>query len=162
MVTWGFLTIGIFLGAHWAYSVLGWGGYWGWDPVENASLMPWLTGTAFLHSVMMQEKRGMLKMWNMWLVFATFWLAILGNVPDAQRHHQFGSRFCAVVDWRLVRLVPVAQPRGLRCFLRAEQIAPCGVSTSWSRWFRANRVSCSTICCCWWLASRFCGERCSR
>ncbi|HZQ68103.1 MAG TPA: heme lyase CcmF/NrfE family subunit [Terriglobales bacterium] len=79
MVTWGFLTVGIFLGAHWAYSVLGWGGYWGWDPVENASLMPWLTGTAFLHSVMMQEKRGMLKVWNMWLVFATFWLAILGT-----------------------------------------------------------------------------------
>ncbi len=79
MVTWMFLTCGIFLGAHWAYSVLGWGGYWGWDPVENASLMPWLTGTAFLHSVMMQEKRGMLKVWNMWLVFITFWLAILGT-----------------------------------------------------------------------------------
>ena len=79
MVTWAFLTCGIFLGAHWAYSVLGWGGYWGWDPVENASLMPWLAGTAFLHSVMMQEKRGMLKVWNMWLVFATFWLAILGT-----------------------------------------------------------------------------------
>jgi cytochrome c-type biogenesis protein CcmF len=76
MVTWAFLTCGVFLGAHWAYAVLGWGGYWGWDPVENASLMPWLTGTAFLHSVMMQEKRGML---NMWLVFATFWLAILGT-----------------------------------------------------------------------------------
>src|SRR5579863_2761288 len=79
MVTWAFLTCGIFLGSHWAYSVLGWGGYWGWDPVENASLMPWLAGTAFLHSVMMQEKRGMLKVWNMWLVFATFWLAILGT-----------------------------------------------------------------------------------
>jgi cytochrome c-type biogenesis protein CcmF len=79
MVTWGFLTCGVFLGAHWAYSVLGWGGYWGWDPVENASLMPWLVGTAFLHSVMMQEKRGMLKTWNMWLVFGTFWLAILGT-----------------------------------------------------------------------------------
>jgi cytochrome c-type biogenesis protein CcmF len=79
MVTWGFLTCGIFLGAHWAYAVLGWGGYWGWDPVENASLMPWLVGTAFLHSVMIQEKRGMLKVWNMWLVFATFWLAILGT-----------------------------------------------------------------------------------
>jgi cytochrome c-type biogenesis protein CcmF len=79
MVTWCFLTIGVFLGAHWAYSVLGWGGYWGWDPVENASLMPWLTGTAFLHSVMMQEKRGMLKIWNMWLIFATFWLSILGT-----------------------------------------------------------------------------------
>ncbi len=79
MVTWGFLTCGIFLGAHWAYSVLGWGGYWGWDPVEIASLLPWLTGTAFLHSVMMQEKRGMLKVWNMWLIFITFWLAILGT-----------------------------------------------------------------------------------
>jgi cytochrome c-type biogenesis protein CcmF len=79
MVTWGLLTCGIFLGAHWAYAVLGWGGYWGWDPVENASLMPWLVGTAFLHSVMMQEKRGMLKVWNMWLVFAAFWLAILGT-----------------------------------------------------------------------------------
>jgi cytochrome c-type biogenesis protein CcmF len=79
MVTWLFLTCGIFLGMHWAYSVLGWGGYWGWDPVENASLLPWLTGTAFLHSVMMQEKRGMMKMWNMWLIFTTFFLAIFGT-----------------------------------------------------------------------------------
>jgi cytochrome c-type biogenesis protein CcmF len=80
MVTWLFLTCGIFLGAHWAYSVLGWGGYWGWDPVENASLMPWLTGTAFLHSVMMQEKRGMMKAWNVWLIFVTFMLTILGTL----------------------------------------------------------------------------------
>ena len=80
MVTWLFLTCGIFLGAHWAYSVLGWGGYWGWDPVENASLMPWLTGTAFLHSVMMQEKRGMMKNWNAWLIFSTFMLTILGTL----------------------------------------------------------------------------------
>jgi cytochrome c-type biogenesis protein CcmF len=79
MVTWCFLTCGIFLGAHWAYSVLGWGGYWGWDPVENASIFPWLTGTAFLHSVMMQEKRGMLKTWNVWLIFCTFLLSILGT-----------------------------------------------------------------------------------
>ena len=80
MVTWLFLTCGIFMGAHWAYSVLGWGGYWGWDPVENASLMPWLTGTAFLHSVMMQEKRGMMKNWNVWLIFSTFLLTILGTL----------------------------------------------------------------------------------
>src|ERR1700723_3707444 len=80
MVTWLFLTCGIFMGAHWAYSVLGWGGYWGWDPVENASLMPWLTGTAFLHSVMMQEKRGMMKSWNVWLIFSTFLLALLGTL----------------------------------------------------------------------------------
>jgi cytochrome c-type biogenesis protein CcmF len=79
MVTWAFLSCGIVLGSHWAYYVLGWGGYWGWDPVENASLLPWLAGTAFLHSVMMQEKRGMLKIWNMWLIFSTFMLAIFGT-----------------------------------------------------------------------------------
>jgi cytochrome c-type biogenesis protein CcmF len=79
MVTWMFLTIGIFLGMHWAYAVLGWGGYWGWDPVENASFMPWLTGTAFLHSVMMQEKKGMMKSWNVWLIFSTFLLTLLGT-----------------------------------------------------------------------------------
>jgi cytochrome c-type biogenesis protein CcmF len=80
MVTWLFLTCGVFLGAHWAYAVLGWGGYWGWDPVEIASLLPWLTGTAFLHSVMMQEKRGMMKIWNVWLIFITFMLSILGTL----------------------------------------------------------------------------------
>ena len=80
MVTWLFLTCGICLGMHWAYAVLGWGGYWGWDPVENASLMPWLAGTAFLHSVMMQEKRGMMKGWNVWLIFCTFMLSILGTL----------------------------------------------------------------------------------
>jgi cytochrome c-type biogenesis protein CcmF len=80
MVAWLFLTCGIFLGAHWAYSVLGWGGYWGWDPVENASLLPWLSTTAFLHSVMMQEKRGMMKIWNVWLIFVTFMLSILGTM----------------------------------------------------------------------------------
>jgi cytochrome c-type biogenesis protein CcmF len=80
MVAWLFLTCGIVLGAHWAYSVLGWGGYWGWDPVEIASLLPWLSGTAFLHSVMMQEKRGMMKKWNMWLIFITFLLSIFGTL----------------------------------------------------------------------------------
>ena len=80
MVTWLFLTCGICLGMHWAYAVLGWGGYWGWDPVENASFLPWLTGTAFLHSVMMQEKRGMMKAWNVWLIFGTFMLSILGTL----------------------------------------------------------------------------------
>jgi len=79
MVAWCFQSLGILLGAHWAYAVLGWGGYWGWDPVENASLLPWLTGTAFLHSVMMQEKRGMMKVWNVWLVFSTFLMCILGT-----------------------------------------------------------------------------------
>jgi cytochrome c-type biogenesis protein CcmF len=76
---WLFLGVGILLGARWSYSELGWGGYWGWDAVENASLMPWLTGTAFLHSLMIQEKRGMLKVWNVSLVLATGTLAIMGT-----------------------------------------------------------------------------------
>src|SRR6476646_1407429 len=80
MVTWLFQSCGIVLGAGWAYHVLGWGGYWGWDPVENASLLPWLSGTAFLHSVMMQEKKGMMKIWNIVLVSATFFLCILGTL----------------------------------------------------------------------------------
>jgi cytochrome c-type biogenesis protein CcmF len=79
MAAWMFLGIGILLGALWSYSELGWGGYWGWDAVENASLMPWLTGTAFLHSLMIQEKRGMLKVWNVSLVLATGTLAIMGT-----------------------------------------------------------------------------------
>lgn len=79
IVTWLFQSTGICLGMGWAYTVLGWGGYWGWDPVENASLMPWITATAFLHSVMMQEKKGMMKVWNMVLVSATFLLSILGT-----------------------------------------------------------------------------------
>ena len=79
LVTWLFQSCGIVLGQGWAYAVLGWGGYWAWDPVENASLLPWLTATAFLHSVMMQEKRGMMKVWNMVLVSATFFLCIFGT-----------------------------------------------------------------------------------
>src|SRR4051812_4937416 len=79
LLGWFFLGIGILLGARWSYSELGWGGYWAWDAVENASLLPWLTGTAFLHSSMIQEKRGMLKVWNVSLVLATGVLAILGT-----------------------------------------------------------------------------------
>ena len=79
LVAWTFLGAGILLGALWSYSELGWGGYWAWDPVENASLMPWLVGTAFLHSIMVQEKRGMLKIWNVSLICATFTLALLGT-----------------------------------------------------------------------------------
>ncbi len=79
MVPWMFLGTGIVLGGNWAYHVLGWGGYWAWDPVENASLLPWLAGTAFLHSVMIQEKRGMMKIWNMSLVILTFFLSVFGD-----------------------------------------------------------------------------------
>ncbi len=79
LAAWLFLGIGILLGARWSYAELGWGGYWAWDPVENASLLPWLTGTAFVHSVMIQERRGMLKVWNASLILGTGILAILGT-----------------------------------------------------------------------------------
>ena len=79
LIAWTSLSIGILLGSYWAYSELGWGGYWAWDPVENSSLMPWLIGTAFLHSVMVQEHRGMLKVWNVVLIILTFTLSIFGT-----------------------------------------------------------------------------------
>ncbi len=79
LFAWGFLSIGIILGGWWSYEVLGWSGVWGWDPVENASLLPWLTGTAYIHSVLVQERRGMLRVWNLSLLVATFALTILGT-----------------------------------------------------------------------------------
>ena len=79
LAAWLFLGIGILLGARWSYTELGWGGYWAWDPVENAALMPWLCITAFIHSIMIQEKRGMLKVWNVSLILAAGTLAILGT-----------------------------------------------------------------------------------
>src|SRR5215207_775320 len=95
LAAWCALGLGIMLGARWSYMELGWGGYWAWDPVENASLMPWLTGTAFLHSVMIQERRGMLKVWNVSLVLATGVLAILGTFlvrsGILQSIHAFGA-----------------------------------------------------------------------
>ena len=79
LYAWGFLTAGIVLGAWWSYEVLGWGGYWAWDPVENVSFLPWLTGTAYIHSVMVQERRGMLRVWNLSLLCATFALTIFAT-----------------------------------------------------------------------------------
>lgn len=79
VISWGFLSIGNLFGGMWAYQELGWGGFWGWDPVENASLMPWFTATAYLHSVMIQERRGMLKVWNIALVFLTYFLTVFGT-----------------------------------------------------------------------------------
>jgi cytochrome c-type biogenesis protein CcmF len=79
LFAWGFLTLGIILGSWWSYEVLGWGGVWAWDPVENASFLPWLTGTAYIHSVLVQERRGMLRVWNLSLLVATFSLTILGT-----------------------------------------------------------------------------------
>jgi cytochrome c-type biogenesis protein CcmF len=95
LIAWAFLGFGLLLGARWSYTELGWGGYWAWDPVENAALMPWLIATAFLHSIMVQEKRGMLKVWNACLVVATFSLALLGTFlvrsGVLQSIHAFGD-----------------------------------------------------------------------
>ncbi len=95
MVSWLFLSFGLTLGMIWAYEELGWGGYWGWDPVENAGLLPWFTATAFLHSVMVQERRGMLRVWNMTLVILTFFLTIFGTFMTrsgvVQSVHAFGE-----------------------------------------------------------------------
>jgi cytochrome c-type biogenesis protein CcmF len=95
LIAWAFLGFGLLLGARWSYTELGWGGYWAWDPVENAALMPWLLGTAFLHSIMVQEKRGMLKVWNASLIVATFSMALLGTFlvrsGVLQSIHAFGD-----------------------------------------------------------------------
>jgi cytochrome c-type biogenesis protein CcmF len=95
LIAWTFLGFGLLLGARWSYTELGWGGYWAWDPVENAALMPWLLGTAFLHSIMVQEKRGMLKVWNATLIVATFSMALLGTFlvrsGVLQSIHAFGD-----------------------------------------------------------------------
>jgi cytochrome c-type biogenesis protein CcmF len=95
MLGWVFLTFGLGLGMLWAYEELGWGGYWGWDPVENAGLLPWFTATAFLHSVMVQERRGMLRVWNVTLVILTFFLTIFGTFMTrsgvVQSVHAFGE-----------------------------------------------------------------------
>ncbi len=95
LFSWTFLTVGLVLGGLWAYEELGWGGYWAWDPVENAGLFPWFTATAFLHSIMIQERRGMLKRWNVALVALSFWLSIVGTFLTrsgvVQSVHAFGK-----------------------------------------------------------------------
>ena len=95
MIGWLFLTFGLTLGMLWAYEELGWGGFWGWDPVENAGLLPWFTATAFLHSVLVQERRGMLRVWNVTLVITTFFLTIFGTFMTrsgvVQSVHAFGE-----------------------------------------------------------------------
>ncbi len=108
LLAWTFLGVGLLLGSRWSYEELGWGGYWGWDPVENAALMPWLVGTAFLHSVMVQEKRGMLKVWNVSLISATFTLCLLGTFlvrsGVLQSIHAFGA---STVGGPLLALIAV-------------------------------------------------------
>ena len=112
LVGWGFLTAGIILGGHWAYLELGWGGFWAWDPVENASFMPWLTATAFLHSVMVQERKNMLKMWNVWLIVLTYALTIFGTFLTrsgvVQSVHAFAETDVGVVFLQYLAFVITA------------------------------------------------------
>ncbi len=145
VAAWGFLTIGIVLGAWWSYEVLGWGGYWAWDPVENASLLPWLTGTAYLHSVMVQERRGMLRVWNLSLLCATFSLTILGTfltrsgVIDSVHAFSEGS----IGPWLLVFFAIVAGGSiGLIAWRGDELRSPGAIDSPLSREaaFLANNV----------------------
>lgn len=112
LIAWIFLSMGLILGGRWAYDVLGWGGYWGWDPVENAAFLPWLMGTAFIHSVMIQEKRGMLKLWNMILVIATFSAVMFGTFATRsgviESVHSFARSevgFPMLAFWAVITLI---------------------------------------------------------
>ncbi|HEY7256273.1 MAG TPA: cytochrome c-type biogenesis CcmF C-terminal domain-containing protein [Solirubrobacterales bacterium] len=111
LIAWAFLGLGLLLGARWSYTELGWGGYWAWDPVENAALMPWLAGTAFLHSIMVQERRGMLKVWNASLIVATFSLALLGTFlvrsGVLQSIHAFGDSTVGPYILALIAVVTI-------------------------------------------------------
>ena len=162
LLAWLFLGIGIVLGARWSYSELGWGGYWAWDPVENASLMPWLTGTAFLHSVMIQEKRGMLRTWNVSLVLATGVLAILGTFlvrsGILQSIHAFGG-----VDARdPVPRADRGDDRRLGRTRRHARSVTSGPRHASTRCSAVRRSSCSTTSCSWACASSSSGARSSR
>lgn len=103
LLAWGFLTAGIVLGGHWAYVELGWGGFWAWDPVENSSFLPWLVSTAFIHSLMVQERRGMLKLWNIWLVISAYGLTVFGTFLTrsgiVQSVHSFAS---TTIGWKFL------------------------------------------------------------
>ena len=148
---WLFLGAGILLGALWSYSELGWGGYWGWDAVENASLMPWLTGTAFLHSLMIQEKRGMLKIWNVSLVLATGTLAIMGTflvrsgILDsihAFGGHTLGVPFVCLIGVMIVGSIYLVVSR--RDMLRSEHRLDSWLSREAA--FLANNVVLVALC----------------
>jgi cytochrome c-type biogenesis protein CcmF len=126
LIAWTFLTAGIVLGGHWAYLELGWGGFWAWDPVENASFLPWLTATAFLHSVMVQERKGMLKIWNVSLIVLTYALTVFGTFLTrsgvVQSVHAFAS---TDIGWLfLVYLGLIVAVAALLLFLRREQLRP--------------------------------------
>ena len=151
LVAWTFLGTGIMLGALWSYTELGWGGYWAWDPVENASLMPWLIGTAFLHSIMVQEKRGMLRIWNVSLICATFILALLGTFlvrsGILESIHAFGASTIGVQFLVFIGLV-TATSVGLIAYRRAELRSEARLDSLFSReaFFLLNNLVLVGLC----------------
>ena len=132
VAAWGFLTFGIALGGWWSYEVLGWSGVWAWDPVENASLLPWITGTAYIHSVMVQERRGLLRVWNVSLLIATFSLTILGTFLTRSgvlnSVHAFSES--AIGPWLLVMFTVIVAVSLVLVFLRGDQLRASGAITT--------------------------------
>lgn len=129
---WGFLTFGIVLGGWWSYEVLGWSGVWAWDPVENASLLPWITGTAYIHSVMVQERRGLLRVWNVSLLIATFSLTILGTFLTRSgvlnSVHAFSES--DIGPWLLAMFVVIVAVSLVLVFMRGDQLRSSGTVDS--------------------------------
>jgi cytochrome c-type biogenesis protein CcmF len=136
LAAWVFLTVGLVLGALWSYGVLGWGGYWAWDPVENVALLPWLTGTAFVHSVIVQERRGALKVWNLALVIGTFALTVLGTFLTRgsilSSVHTFAQSLVGPMYLGFLALVLVGG-FGLLAWRRMSLRPESGFDTPWSR-----------------------------
>ena len=148
LFAWTALGIGQLLGAHWAYVEVGWGGYYAWDPVENAALMPWLAATAFLHSVMIQEKRGMLKVWNVLLVMLAFCLALFGTFLTrsgiVSSIHSFTQSPLGPWFLGFIFLITVGSP-----LLIVSRCRCCARGRGWSRSSRARRRSSTTTCSSW-------------
>ena len=161
-MVWCFLTVGLLLGALWSYSVLGWGGYWAWDPVENVALLPWLVSTAFLHSVMLQERRGMARLWNIALVIGAFALMTFGtfltrgNVLSSV--HAFAQ---SAVGPAYLAFLGAGAARRVRAGGLAAA-ARCARRPGWTRRCRARRRSSATTCCCWPRPRSSCWAPCSR
>lgn len=151
LIAWGFLTIGIFLGAHWAYLELGWGGFWAWDPVENASFLPWLTGTAYLHSVIVQERKDLLKIWNVFLITLTYGLTIFGTFLTrsgiVQSVHSFAES--DIGHMFLIYLIIILIFSGVVIFYRRNSLKSVSVlNTIFSKeaFFLLNNLIFLTIC----------------
>ncbi|MBL7662158.1 heme lyase CcmF/NrfE family subunit, partial [bacterium] len=156
LIPWAFLTCGIILGGHWAYIELGWGGFWAWDPVENASFLPWLTSTALIHSIMVQERRGILKFWNALLAFLSYGLCVFGTFLTRSGVVQSVHAFAETdVGWVFLSYLAIyTLSIALICFARWEQFAAENpIETFYSREavFLINNLLLVSICfaTCW-------------